>query len=841
MTPLPIDSVLPSIRDAVLASGAVVLEAPPGAGKTTRVPPMLLDAMAGDVLVLEPRRIAARMAARRVAEERGEKLGETIGYTVRFEEVRSARTRLLFVTEGVLTRRLLGDPTLRGVAAVVLDEFHERHVHTDVALALLARLRKTERPDLKLVVMSATLDAAPVATFLRAPTIRAEGRPFDVRIAHEDAPDDRALELRVASAVRRAMTEEPEGHVLVFLPGAGEIRQAMEACLPIADKFGATLLPLHGDMPVDEQDRAVLPSARRKVILSTNVAESSLTIDGVACVVDSGLLRRAQHSPYSGLPSLRVEKASRASCVQRAGRAGRTREGRAYRLYSRSDFEARPEQETPELLRADLATTLLELRSAGVRDLQWLDPPPPKAAAAAEELLARLGAITAARSSEARVRSDTAIEAGAITETGRAMLRLPVHPRLGRIVVEAERRGVLDDGLLVAALLGERDIRLAARVRPGERVRQADLPTERSDVLAMVDAFRDVERSKFSPGAARAAGLDLAVLRRVELALKQLRRARATRSDPDESGHHDALLVAILAGYIDRVAKRLSGRSLAIAGGGKAELAETSVVRDAPLMVAVDAEQKGTGVLVRIASAIEPEQLVELAADRIVEDSAVEWNAAAERAEKVARVRYDGLAIEETRAKASGPEASELLFAAARERGAFAKDEELDALRERARFAHSVEPKVPALDDAAIERILRECCEGRASLAELRESNFLDWVRASLGAGAGAIDRLAPARITLPSGRTTRVHYEPGKDPYVASRLQDFFGLRDTPRIGGGKAPLVLHLLAPNQRAVQVTSDLGGFWTRHYPAIRKELMRKYPRHAWPEDPLATAR
>ncbi len=828
---LPIDAVLHEIRDAVARAGALVLEAPPGAGKTTRVPPTLLDDLEdrGEVLVLEPRRIAARMAARRVAEERGEKVGETIGYTVRFEEARSARTRLSFVTEGVLTRRLLGDPSLRGVSAVVLDEFHERHIHTDVALALLARLRKTARPDLKLVVMSATLDAAPVAEFLRAPIVRAQGRPFDVQIAHEDKPDDRPLELRVASAVRRAMTDAEDGHVLVFLPGAGEIRQAIEACAPIGEKLGALVLPLHGDMPADEQDRAVLPSARRKIILSTNVAESSLTIEDVVCVVDSGLVRRATHSPYSGLPALRVEKASRASCVQRSGRAGRTREGRAYRLYSRHDFESRPEQETPELLRADLAQTVLELRSAGVHDLSWLDAPPEKALGAAEELLGRLHAV----------------DSSGVTDTGRAMLRLPVHPRLARIVVEAERRGVLDDGLLVAALLGERDIRLAARVRPGpaaraakERVRRADLPTERSDVLAMVDAFRDVERSKLSPGAARAAGLDLGVVRRVDLALKQLR--RATRSDPDQSGRHDQLLVAILAGYIDRVAKRLSGRSLAIAGGGKAELAETSVVRDAPLMVAVDAEQRGTSVLVRVASAIEPEQLVELAPERVGEESAIEWSASAERAERVSRVRYDGLAIEETRAKAGGPEASRLLFEAARERPAavFSQDDELDGLRQRARFAHSIDAAVPELDDGAIERVLRECCDGRASFAELRESSLLDWVRASLGAGAAAIDRLAPVRLTLPSGRAARVHYEPGKDPYVASRLQDFFGLRDTPRVGGGKVPLVLHLLAPNQRAVQVTSDLGGFWTRHYPAVRRELMRKYPKHAWPEDPLA---
>jgi ATP-dependent helicase HrpB len=404
--------------------------------------------------------------------------------------------------------------------------------------------------------------------------------------------------------------------------------------------------------------------------------------------------------------------------------------------------------------------------------------------------------------------------------------------------------------LLVAALLGERDIRLAARVRPGvgggagrgDRFRPADLPTERSDVLAMVDAFRDVERTKFSPGAARAAGLDLAVLRRVQMALEQLR--RATRSDRDASGDYDALLVSILTGYVDRVAKRLgTTRSLAIAGGGKAELAETSVVRDAPLMVAVDAEQRGTSVLVRVASAITPEALVEVAGDRIAEDAAVEWNAAAQRAERVQRVRYDGLAIEETRVKASGPEASALLFEAANAKGAtaFGRDDELDGLRQRARFAHSLDASVPELDDDSLSRVLRDCCDGRASFAELREANVPDWIRASLGASAAAIDRLAPARITLPSGRGAKVHYEPGKDPYVASRLQDFFGLRDTPRIGGGRAALVLHLLAPNQRAVQVTSDLAGFWTRHYPAIRKELMRKYPRHAWPEDPLSGER
>jgi ATP-dependent helicase HrpB len=810
MKPLPIDASMDAVRDAIARAGACVLEAPPGAGKTTRVPPALLEMVSGDVVVLEPRRMAARMAARRVADERGEKVGETVGYAVRFEEARGPKTRLHFVTEGVLTRRLAADPTLEGVSAIVLDELHERHVHTDVALALVRRLREGARRDLVVVAMSATLDAAPVAKFLGADVVRSEGRVHPLTIVHEDVPDDRALELRVASAVRRALTESASGHVLVFLPGAGEIRRAMDACASAAQKFDAVVLPLHGELPPDEQDRAVSPSSRRKVIVSTNVAESSVTIEDVVAVVDSGLVRRAEHSPYTGLPSLKVEKASRASCTQRAGRAGRTRDGFVYRLYPRADFESRPEQETPELLRVDLASTLLELRAGGIEsDLTWLDAPPEKSLTAAKDLLARLGATDAS---------------GAITDLGRAMMRMPLHPRLARVVVEAERRGVADDGVTAAALLGERDIRLATRMKPGNAFspRKSDLATDRSDVLAMMDALFE------------GADVDRGAVRRVELAKKQLRRFVREPQRLSGKAAEDALLVAILAGYTDRVARRLSGRSLALAGG-KAELAETSVVRDAPLMVAVDAEQRGGTALVRVASEVTPEQLVEIAGDRLDEQSTVEWNASSERAERVTRLVYDGLAIEETRVPASGAEASALLLRAALDKGLTAlAGDSLDDLRIRVAFAHTADASIPLLEDAALEEALRACCEGRSSFAELREAGAADLVRASLP--IAKIDRLAPTRITLPSGRVTRIHYEPGKPPFIASRMQDFFGLRETPR--AGNAPLTLHLLAPNQRAVQVTSDLAGFWERHYPKIRKELMRKYPRHAWPEDPLA---
>jgi ATP-dependent helicase HrpB len=405
------------------------------------------------------------------------------------------------------------------------------------------------------------------------------------------------------------------------------------------------------------------------------------------------------------------------------------------------------------------------------------------------------------------------------TDTGRAMLRLPLHPRLARVVIEAERRGAGADGITAAALLGERDIRLATRMRAGAHVRKSDMATDRSDVLAMMDALyegHDVDRN---------------AVRRVDLARKQIRRLVTIT---DGKGGDDALLVALLAGYTDRVARRLSGRSLALAGG-KAELAETSVVRDAPLMIAIDAEQRGTSVLVRIASEVTPEQLVEMAPDRLDEQTTTEWNASSERAERVTRLRFDGLAIEETRKAAHGDEASELLFRAALEKGprSFAGDD-LDALRMRLAFAHTVDPAIAELDDESLKRALRACCEGRASFTELRQAHVADLVRASVD--QVALDRIAPARVTLPSGRSAAIAYEPGKDPYIASRLQDFFGLRESPRIGGGRVALVLHLLAPNQRAVQVTSDLSGFWDRHYPKIRKELMRKYPRHAWPIDP-----
>jgi len=830
LSPLPIDEVLPDVVRVLTPAGAsLVLEAPPGAGKTTRAPRALLDAgLPGEILVLEPRRLAARLAARRVAEELGERVGETVGYTVRFEDVSSARTRIRFVTEGVLTRRLVADPELRGVSAVMLDEIHERHLQGDVALALLRRLQKTRRPDLRLAAMSATLDAEPIAAFLESEIVRSAGKRFDVTIEHLPAPDDRKLELQVASAIRRLLADGLDGHVLVFLPGAAEIRRALESCAKLASEHDLALLPLHGDLPPAEQDRAVGPSRQRKVILSTNVAESSVTIDGVVAVVDSGLVRVARHAPWSGLPMTSIEKTSRASAAQRAGRAGRQRPGRALRLYTKADHDARPEHDTPEIQRVDLSQTLLELIAADARDVAWLDPPKPESIAAAEALLQRLGAVDAS---------------GAITETGRRMLALPLHPRQARLLVEAAKRGVAEEGAVLAALVGERDIRASAKARFDAPMRASDIPTDRSDLLALLDSFHEAEGSGFAAHALRAIGLEPGAAHAVRRAAKQLERAIETHRSwagprpEDPKAVDEALLLSVLAGFPDRVARRTraGSRELALAQGGAAELAETSAVRDAPWLVAVDAERKQGRTVVRVASAIEPEWLIELFEDRIRETVEISFDEDKGVVVGGSRMLYDALAIAESPGfDPNDPRVAELLFERAKARGAraFAPEGALDRWLARARFAASQDDRIPAPTDALVHETLRELCAGKRSFRELEEADLLATLRAKVGHHA-RIDELAPERITLASGRSARVEYEDGKPPWVESYLQDFFGTKSSPR--AGNVPIVLHLLAPNRRAVQVTTDLPGFWERHYPSIRKELMRKYPRHAWPED------
>ena len=838
LAPLPIDSVLPGVVDALRAGPAVVLQAAPGAGKTTRVPPALLDAGLageGELWVLEPRRLATRLAAARVAEERGEAIGETVGYQIRFEERAGPRTRIRFVTEGVLGRRLVSEPELPGIGTVVLDEFHERSLQADLALALLRRLQLQGHP-LKLAVMSATLETGPISGFLGGcPVVASEGRSFPIEVEYLPAADPRAIEEQVLAALKRLTPGLLDGDVLVFLPGAAEIRRTQSTCADFAARHGFTVLPLHGDLPAADQDRAVRPSPGRKLILSTNVAETSITIPGVAAVIDAGLARVPVHSPWSGLPSLQIARISQASAVQRAGRAGRTRAGRALRLYTKADFDARPPHEVPEIARSDLAETVLALAAAGVADRRgfpFFQAPPAAALDAAERLLRDLGALG----------TD-----GAILPLGRRVLAFPLHPRLARVVAEGERRGVGRAAAAAAALLGERDLRRSVRTRLGGPRRSGPVTSGRSDVL---ERLEDLEAARGgSPG-----DLDPAVLAAVQRTTRQLEWAVDGRQAVAQPGldREDALLLCLLAGFPDRVARRRRPHSpeLLLSGGGSAILDDASAVREAPLLVALDAEvrpgPRGPETRVRVASEVQEEWLLELFPDRLQDSEGLVWNAGAARVERVRRLLYGELVLEESRVPAPRSEEASRLLADELRRGALGallEPEALEAWRARLSLLADNYPEagiaVPGPD--LRDRLATALAQGRSSLAEIDAASIQSVLDAQLPAKAQALlARALPARVTLPGGRSLAVNYPPGAPPFIASRLQDFFGQRQGPRICDGRLPLVLHLLAPNQRPVQVTTDLAGFWERHYPALRRELGRRYPRHSWPEDPLATA-
>ncbi len=825
---LPVDSLLPAIVASLRRCPNLVIEAPPGAGKTTRVPAALLDAGFGEVLVLQPRRIAARLAARRVASERGESLGETVGYQVRFEQFAGPKTRLRFLTEGVLTRRLLSDPELRNIGVVVLDEFHERHLEGDLALALLRRLQRTARPDLRLVVMSATLSRGrpaaagdgditvnsgestvntgestvdptdiPVAAALGGcPILRSDGRLFPLSV--EYTPHSAAaLEDSVLEAVERLLKPQAQGDILVFLPGAFEIRRAQRALAGLAARRDLLLAPLYGDLTPEEQDRSIQPASQRKVILSTNVAESSVTIEGVRAVIDSGLHRVAKDSPWTGLPRVEVLRISRASATQRAGRAGRTAPGTVIRLYSQDDFLRRPEHDQPEILRREITQLCLDLHVAGVgspQDLEWLDAPPADAIAKAEQLLWDLRAVDAR---------------GGITPLGRKMGALPLHPRLAALVYAAEELGAGADGCIAAAALST-----------GERLPETPAHDSPND-------------------------LELIVERRPEARLRQVEQQLLRLVHPRSGGDAVGLRRALLRAFPDRVASRRKGLELRMTGGVAVQQARNSAVQRAGLLVLPEIEERPDlgAPIARLVCAIEPEWLLDEFPELVTDSESVAWNRETERVERVSSLLYRDLAIDESRGGQPDPaQAAELLALKAAEAGLhrWADAEALAELRSRVAFAAGYSTLNP-LDDAAIQAALQRACYGLASLRELEQATgngaFLRQLVESLGSGAASqLNEVAPERIRLPSGRQARVHYVDGQTPWVGSRLQDFFGLRETPRIARGQVNLVVHLLAPSQRPVQTTQDLAGFWARLYPQLRKELSRRYPRHKWPEDP-----
>ena len=838
MIPLPIDPSLPRILDRLREGAGLVLIAAPGSGKTTRVPAAivrsgLLGAANPSVIVLQPRRVAARSVAARIADEQGWTLGREVGYQIRFERRASASTRLLIETEGVLTRQILADPFLESIGAVVLDEFHERSLHTDLALSLLREVRREVRPDLRIIVMSATLDAEPVARFLDAPIVEVPGRVFPVAMEYRETerPADPAS---IAGAVSSAIADRSDrGHVLVFLPGAAEIRRACRELEPIAAGADAEVLPLYGSLSAEEQDRALRPSSRRKIIVATNIAETSLTIDGVTTVIDAGLARVARHDPQRGLDRLDLERISRASADQRAGRAGRTGPGRCIRLWSERRHPALSPFDEPEVHRVDLASTVLALRSWGVREPErfgWYEPPTKDRLEAADVLLARLGTLDATDRT--------------ITQIGERVLALPVHPRLGRLLLAAAEEGLIDEGAALAALLSEKD--LAAR-RPGGGRRGP------SDILPRLDLLAEAESGRFAP-ALRDRGIDPSAARQVARVRDDLIRlgrrleGASRRVEWDQDAREEALLKLLILAYPDRVVRRRGSEETGVMVGGRGvRLARESVVRDGELFLALDpreARRRGTLELdVSIASAVRLEWLEELAPQSFRRVRRTQYDADRERVVAVNQLWYEDVLLREDAAPpADAREASSALFEALRPRvGSIFRDDEAAAAW-LARY-DSVRLAVPELDwpelsDEALAEQLVFLCHGKSRASEVQRAPKVAYLEAMLApAQVRELGQSAPESLTIPSGRHARLTYEPGRPPVLSARLQELFGLLDTPRLARGRVPLLVELLGPNNRPVQLTSDLRSFWTTTYHQVRKDLRNRYPKHAWPEDPL----
>lgn len=827
---LPIDAELPNALSALREHGTLVLEAEPGAGKTTRFP-MALHAtgfVQGLIIVVQPRRIAARMVAHFLAEELGEPVGSTIGYQVRFEKRAGPNTRILFVTEGILLRRLQGDPTLCGVGAVIVDEFHERSLALDLIVTLLRRLRKGGKQNLQLVVMSATMDGKKVATYLGTQAhLQVAGRAFPVEHHYLKVPSKARLEKEVSAAVGKALRDHTDGHVLVFLPGAGEIRRAHTACQKFKVQGSVELFDLHGSMPLKSQRLALEPSPIRKVIFSTNIAETSLTIEGVRVVIDSGLVRESRFNQQRGTSSLLVGHISQASAVQRAGRAGRTQNGACYHLFTRQAFGRMAAFDTPELLRADLTEPVLLLESLGIRmeEADFLDAPALSSIALARGLLEKLGAL----------------QNGIISELGKRMLALPLHPRLARLVVAADKFGVGGEGCLLAALLAERDIL---------HDRDQAMESGDSDLLARKEMFELVAKDRFSERAIRGSNLNKLAVQQVRQARDQLLRfvQKKTTPTPDE-----ALLRAMLVAYPDQVARvhvaggrRKGERELTMVGGNRVALHTSSAVHGAQWVVALDVEERQIGTdrrtFARMVSKIEADWLLEYFETEVEAREGLEWDSARGRVDSVSQLRYGELVLEESRERPTPcHEVSALLLQEAMRKGAdrFVDVGAFTSLIRRLEYAQELFPgsDYPQVSQNDIEPQLELACTGLHSLKELESVDCVARAEQGLPHNVQEILRKQfPKSMTLAGGRRLDITYEPGKPPWVQSYLQDFFGMETAPMIASGRVPLTLHLLAPNRRAVQVSADLGGFWDNHYPDLRQSLMRRYPKHAWPENP-----
>ena len=825
----PIDDLLPRIRESLATHPRLVLEAPPGAGKTTQVPPALLDApwLAGRrIVMLEPRRVAARAAAQFMARQRGEEPGATVGYRIRFENRVSAATRIEVVTEGILTRMIQDDPELggrglEGVGALLFDEFHERHLAADLGLALALDVQASLREDLRIVVMSATLDGERLAQFLDAPRLSSAGRSFPVAVAHFAARREEALEHQVKRAVEHALVQHP-GDVLVFLPGQREIARTDAALARSEAAHGVDVLQLHGELPVEQQSRVLQPDpdGRRRVVLATNVAESSVTLPGVRVVIDSGLAREPRYDPNSGFARLDVVAIAQASADQRAGRAGRVAEGFAYRLWPESRrLEA---QRRPEMAQVELAGLALELAAWGDADLRFVDAPPSGALAAARELLQRLGALDGA----------------AITTLGRRMLALGTHPRLAAMLLapdNGEERALACD---LAALVEARD---PLRSR-------SDAFAERWQALA---AFRN---GRVGADASRSA------LAALDQAARQWRRRLRVDAPPRTGLPAHAIGDVLLHAYPDRIARQHPGDPYRyqLANGRSAKLFDDSAVYGEPWLVVSELRDEGRDARVLRAAPLDEARLQRDFPKRFTREDRVVWDANARGIAAVRESRFDRIVLDSRPlAKPEPARYADALVDAVRQLGldALPWTESLQQWRTRVRCLRAWMPDfaeaLPDLSDtsllAALDRWLKPALTGKTRLDALDEAALGEALKSTLDwATRQKIDALAPTRIVVPSGMERRIEY--GFDasaadgagipeaPVLAVKLQELFGLADTPRIADGRVPLTLHLLSPGGKPLQITRDLRSFWDRTYPEVKKEMKGRYPKHPWPDDP-----
>ncbi len=811
---LPIRDCLFEILESLANQQAVVLKAPPGAGKTTGVPPALMQAEIlppGKILLIQPRRLAARAAASQLARIIGGKVGEVVGYHVRFDRQESHRTRLLVLTYGMLLRRLQTDPLLETASCVILDEFHERSLDADLALGRVQQVRTNFRPELRLIVMSATLEPAPIVSFLsNAVAIKSEGRMFPVQTHYRPALNRQSITDQLLNVLPEALAATT-GNVLVFLPGVGEILKAKRSITSQVFAADCDIFELYADLAVEEQDRVLNPSSRRKIILATNVAETSLTIEGITVVIDSGTAKVLRYEPSVGLPRLRIEPISQASADQRTGRAGRTSTGVCYRLWNKASHSSRNLVDAPEIRRADFAPAAMVLASWGddAKDFPWLDPPLLAAIDQANQLLKRLQAID---------------ENGRITADGQLMAELPVHPSIAKLLIVAARTGVVKDAAIIAALLTEKDpFRVRSRT---DNVFQS--PAHGGDMVLAIELLRGL----------RAAG-------HIERVAKQLVSSVRKLDLPcGDFGNRDTLKRALIAAFPDRVAKRreVGSTSALLVGGKGVRLHTPSVPQDSDLLLCLRVDSLQTDAMVSLATNInqswlDPKWL------RNIDEPFYQTHTGSIVARR--REYYFDLVLSETPIQCKPNPQSAILLA--REARAVWKQSYPPTADELKSFIARVEllrdtlenTELIPLDEKVLDKLRDELAQRCLSLQELTNMPWLECLKGQFDYNVlQQIDREAPARLQVPSGNSIFIQYESGKPPMMSVRLQELFGWHDTPRIARGRIPIQLHLLGPNRRVQQITSDLRRFWESTYAQVRKDLRGRYPKHNWPEDPFS---